>query len=72
MSTTQRKRKILERNAVATHATEKVYHNTATSILNDFISYNMNVVRNYITNLFNNFFLNLMGRASPRNFAGMV
>lgn len=66
------KKKSSGRSAVAMHATERVLRNTVTSILHDFILYNMNVVKNYVTNLSYTFFLNLMGRASPRNFAGMV
>lgn len=34
------KKKIPERSAVVTHATERVHRNTVTSILHDFIPYN--------------------------------
>ena len=72
MSTTQRKRKIPGRSAVVTHATERVHRNTATSILNDFISYNMNVVKHYQQTYSIISFLILWGEPRPRNFAGMV
>ena len=70
MFTTQWKRKIPEENVAVIHATERVHRNTATSILNDFILYNRNVVKHYSTNLFNNLFLNLTGRGPAPKFRG--
>ncbi len=72
MSTIQRKRKTPKRNAVVTHATERVRRNTITSILNDFIPYNMIVVKHYMTKHFIISFLISRGEVSPQNFAGMV